>query len=273
MTLTGTHRSDESAVLALEVDDHGVACIKINRPTSMNALSPELVVRLASAWDRVREDECIRCAVVVGEGTRAFCAGADLKLLVPLMSGLRRPTDEWGEQVVANGALIDKALLKGFDVVKPVVAAVNGIAAGGGFELVQGTDLRVMSTHARFTLPEVTKGLFPNGGSTVNLPQQMPYVRAMAMLLLGDVCDADEAYRIGLVNRVEPSEQVLPSALALAQRLAKLSPTSVQAIRRSVRAVRGRSPDDGYRIEAALAEPVFRSDAASAALTYFGSQR
>lgn len=255
--------------LLYEVTTNGVALITINRPDALNALSPELIVQLARVWHLVREDARVRCAVVTGSGPRAFCAGADLKLLVPLMSGRRGAQDPWDQQLLADRSLIDTALLKTFDPVKPVISAINGLALGGGFELVQGTDLRVMAIGAHLALPEVTKGLFPNGGSTVNLPTQVPYAQAMEMMLLGSPCDASQALQMGFVNRVVPAGEVLDQAMSLADRLAQLSPLAVQAIRRSVRAVRGLPAEHGYRTEAAIAEEVFASDAAAKSLAAY----
>lgn len=263
--------TDRSPLL-YEVHSNGVALITLNRPAALNALSPELIVRLARAWRQVHEDHNVRCAVVTGTGARAFCAGADLKLLVPLMSGRRGAQDPWDQQLLTDGTLIDTALLKTFDCGKPVISAINGLAMGGGFELVQGTDLRVMAIGAHLALPEVTKGLFPNGGSTVNLPSQVPYAQAMEMLLLGSTCDASQAMQMGLINRIVPTDQVLDQAMSLASRLAQLSPLAVQAIRRSVRAVRGLPAEQGYRIEAEIADEVFASDAAAQGLAEFQSR-
>jgi enoyl-CoA hydratase len=223
-----------------------VALITLNRPEARNALSPEVVVRLAGAWERVRDDESIRAAVVTGAGDRSFCAGADLARLIPLITGARQPEDDWDHALMKDPALSDRALLRDFDPVKPVIAAVNGFAIAGGMEMLQGTDLRVASENARFGLQEVKWGLFPMSGSTVRLPRQIPYAAAMEILLTGDLIDARRAYELGLVNRVVPQAEVLaPLAAVLGfprRRRSSASSRSVVRCSRRKTLARGREP-------------------------------
>lgn len=250
----------------------GVALVTLNRPQALNALSPELIVRLRDAWLALRDDEAVRVIVVTAAGERAFSAGGDLKLLVPLLS-MRRPAESaWDEQVLVDPGIVSQALLKTLDVDKPVIASINGLAIGGGFELVQGCDLRVMADSARFALQEVRWGLFPSGGSTVDLPRQLPPVRAMEMLLTGDFMTAAEALHHGLVNRVVPPADLAASSLALATALAESSPAAVRAIRRSVRAVYGLPAAAAYARELEIAAPVFASASATEGLRRFASR-
>ena len=123
----------------MKTDGH-VAIVHLNRPAARNALDPRMLVELADCWIRVRDDADIRVAVVTGTGG-AFCSGADLGRLIPLVSGGRPPEDEWDRRVLADRDILGTALLRTFDVVKPVIAAINGHAIAGGMELVQGTDL------------------------------------------------------------------------------------------------------------------------------------
>lgn len=237
-----------------------VAIVTLNRPEARNAINPEVVVRLARAWEQVRDDDDIRAAVVTGAGDRAFCSGADLGQLIPLIAKARDPKDEWDEAVVQDGSLFEKALLRSFDVVKPVIAAINGFAIAGGMELAQGTDMRIGCPEARLGVQEVKWAIFPAGGSTVRLPQQLPFARAMELLLTGDLIDADEACRIGFLNRVVPRAQVVDAALELAEKIARNGPIAVQAIRRSARACLGVPEQEALRIEWRLAQPVFQSE-------------
>ncbi|MFZ5683372.1 MAG: enoyl-CoA hydratase-related protein [Pseudomonadota bacterium] len=237
-----------------------VALITLNRPEARNALSPEMLVRLSDAWIEVRDDPHIRAAVVTGAGEKAFCSGADLGRLIPLMSRARPPEDEWDRRLLADSEVFGRGLLRTFDVVKPVIAAINGHAIAGGMELVQGTDLRIASTAAKFGVQEVKWAIFPGGGSTVRLPRQIPYARAMELLLTGDLITADEALELGFLNRVVPQAEVLRAALDLAERIAANGPIAVQAIRRSARECLGRPEAEAMKIESEMAAPVFRTE-------------
>jgi enoyl-CoA hydratase len=125
-------------VLLFEVRNH-IAYMTLNRPQVHNSISPELVVQMAEAWERINADDDIRIAIVTGAGDKAFCAGADLGRLIPLTTGARKPEDEWDRKVVADKFSIGNAMLRGYDVYKPIIAAVNGFCIAGGMELMQAT--------------------------------------------------------------------------------------------------------------------------------------
>lgn len=248
-----------SDVVTFERNGH-IALITLNRPEARNAISPEMLVRLANAWTLVRDDPDIRVAVVTGAGDKAFCSGADLGRFIPLMSRARPPEDEWDRRLLADKEMLGKGLLRTFDVVKPVIAAINGHAIAGGMELAQGTDLRIAADSAKLGVQEVKWAIFPGGGSTVRLPRQIPYARAMELLLTGDLITAAEAFDLGFLNRVVPPAEVLPAAMELAERIAANGPIAVQAIRRSVRECRGRPEGEAMKIESEMAAPVFRTE-------------
>lgn len=211
-----------------------IAVLTINRPEARNALNPEVLVKLATAWKRVRDDENIRVAVICGTGP-AFCAGMDLGRMIPLITGARPPEDEWDEAVIADPSIGHRALLRDFDTEKPVIAAINGFAIAGGMELVMGCDLRVAADTAKFGLQEVKWAIFPGGGSTVRLPRQVPYSRAMEILLTGEQFTAERMLDYGFLNYVVPAQQVLDKAVELAEKIAGNGPLAVTAVRRSVR--------------------------------------
>ena len=246
------------AVVELEHRDH-VAVITLNRPDARNAIDPEVAVRLARAWETVRDDDGIRVAVVTGTGS-TFCAGADLGRLIPLMNGARQPENEWDEQVLADPRLTSAALLRSFDVEKPVIAAINGHAIAGGMELVQGTDIRIGCPEARFGVQEVKWAIFPAGGSTVRLPVQMPFAKAMELLLTGDLISAEEALAYGFLNHVVASGNVLAKAMEIAAKIAANGPVAVRAIRRSARACLGLPEREALRLESEISGPVFRTE-------------
>jgi len=237
-----------------------IAIITMNRPEALNALSPEMICRLADYWQEVAANPDIRAAIVTGAGPKAFCSGADLGQLIPLFNGSRTPQNEWERRVVEERGLTFTGILRDFDAVKPVVAAVNGFAVAGGCEFLQGTDIRVASEKARFGVQEVKWALFPGGGSTVRLPRQIPYCRAMELLLTGDLISAQEALAIGLINKVVAPEKVMDAAMEYAAKLVKNGPIAVQAIRHSARECLGYPEKVAMEMEAKFSAPVFKTE-------------
>lgn len=246
------------AVVDYRVEDH-IAIVTLNRPEARNAINPEVAVRLARAWEQVRDDDNVRVAIITGTGS-AFCAGADLGQLIPLRTGARQPENEWDQQVVNNPRLSSLALLRNFDAEKPVIAAINGFAIAGGMELVQGTDIRVSSPNAKFGVQEVKWAIFPAGGSTVRLPRQLPYSKAMELMLTGDLISAEEALGLGFLNYVVPAEELLAKSVEIAQKIAANGPIAVKAIRQSARACLGRPEEEALRMELEFATPVFQTE-------------
>ncbi len=238
----------------------GVATLTMNRPDKRNALSPEMVVRLAHAWTEVRDDPGVAVALLTGAAGTTFCSGADLGLLIPLFTRARKPADEWDEQLLADRTLMNTALLRGFDLYKPVVVAINGHALAGGTEILLGTDLRIASSEATFGLTEVRRGIIPAGGSLVRLARQIPYTAAMEIILGGEPVTAEAAYRYGLVNRVVSPAEVLPVARELALRVAKGAPVALRKAKEAVVRTSGVPLDEAYVIESACAAEVMRTD-------------
>jgi enoyl-CoA hydratase len=237
-----------------------IALVTINRPDARNAIDTDVGVGLAETWAQIRDDDDVRVAIVTGAGDKAFCAGADLAKLIPLVQGLREPETDADRKFLADGGMFDRAILRDFDVVKPVIAAVNGFAIAGGMELCHGTDMRIASETAKFGVQEVRWALFPMGGSTVRMPRQLPHARAMELLLTGDFISAEEAFALGYVNRVVPQDKVLDEAMTLAGKIARNGPLAVQAIRKSVRACLGQPEAEGLRIETEIASPIFHTE-------------
>lgn len=227
----------------------GIAILTFNRPERKNAISPQMMLQLADAWLEYRDDPDLRVAILTGAGDEAFCVGGDLALLMPLFTGARAPADEWDRALLANLDKVPVALLKPFELYKPIVAAVNGYALAGGCEILQATDLRVASRTASFGLSEVQRGLVPGGGSMARLARQVPYCKAMEILLLGERMPAEEAHRIGLVNEVVEPGEVMPRAEALARRLARNGPLSLRKIKEAVLRSSGLPLARAYEIE------------------------
>jgi enoyl-CoA hydratase/carnithine racemase len=202
---------------------HGrhIAIVTIDNQPRRNAMTRAMMADLARLWDELERGPC-RAIVLTGAGTRAFCAGADI-------SGDLSASAE-------AARVISHALLKYDSYAKPIVAAVNGDCAGGGVELLLATDIRAAVPTARFGLPEVKWSIYPFGGATVKLIQQIGHVHAMDLLLTGRLIDAAEAARLGLINRVVPAEGLMAWALETAEAIAANSPSAVQAVKRQISA-------------------------------------
>jgi enoyl-CoA hydratase len=237
----------------------GVGWITFNRPAQKNALSPEAVCRLADALRELRDDDALRLGVLTGAGSEMFTSGGDLKRLLPLWTGGREPSDEWDRRVLADPSVMQTALMKEFTLEKPLIAAINGDALAGGFELMLACDLRVAVSHARFGLTEVQRALVPGGGSMVRLPRQMPWARAMEILLTGDPIPAETALQLGLVNRLVAPSELVPAVEALAQRLARNGPLALRAIKRTALETSGVPLAEAFAIEARNSAAVMRS--------------
>lgn len=213
---------------AVTVERRGaVGLITLNRPDALNAVDSRLSAALGEALDQLQADDSLRVGVLTGAG-RAFCAGADLKAIAAGRPITAPEHPEWG-----FAGLVEHP------VDKPLVAAVNGFALGGGTEIVLACDLAVLSQDASLGLPEVTRGLFAGAGGLIHLPRQLPLKVAMEAALVGDPIPPTEALRWGLVNRVVPTTEVLDVALALAERIADNAPLSVRTGKRMVRAAVG----------------------------------
>ena len=239
----------------------GIAILTLNRPERRNAFSPETMVRLAESWKDFRDDDSLRVAVLTGAGNEAFCAGGDLEKLMPLFTGVRKPEDEWDRRLMADVAgVMSTALLRPFELYKPIVAAINGVAVAGGTEILQSTDIRIASSDASFGLSEARRGLVPGGGSMVRLPRQIPHCKAMEILMTGDRISAEEAHRIGFVNEVVPPDRLMPRAMEFAERLAKNAPLALRAIKEVAIRTSGLPLDEAYRIEHELSATVMASE-------------
>jgi len=237
----------------------GVMILTLNRPRVKNALSPQMLVRLAAAWYEFRDSEKLRVAILTGAGDEDFCAGGDLRRTLPLVTGARQPEDEWDRRLMGDLRQFTDAILRDFELYKPVIAAVNGRALGGGTELTNACDLRVAAAHAVFGTPETKVGLLPGGGSLTRLPRQIPYARAMEILLIGDPFSAQEALELGLLNYVVPKENVMKKALELAARLAANGPLAVRKAKEGILRSSGLPLAEAYRVENEVSAAVMAS--------------
>ena len=205
--------------------DGPVLTITLNRPDKRNAINPEVLCRLADAWDELDGDDALLVGIVTGAGGN-FSAGADLDRLVGAMIAGDPPENEFEARIRDDLPVIYKGLLKEHHPAKPIIAAVEGSCYAGGIEILQGFDVRVAAEGARIAVSEVCRGLFPMGGSTVRLPRQIPYAVAMEMLITGQPISGQRAYEVGLVGHVTPDGGTLAKAREIAATIAANGPTS-----------------------------------------------
>jgi crotonobetainyl-CoA hydratase len=247
------------ALVELERREH-IALVTLNRPEARNAISPEVSQAMVALLDEIEADPDLRAIVLTGRG-EVFSAGADLK-------------------VVASGRAGDIANVRGGfagivsrDFPKPIIAAVNGPALAGGFEIVLSCDLVVAADTARFGIPEVQRGLIAAAGGLLRLPKRVPLAIALELAMTGDPIDAERALALGLVNRVAPADRVVDEAFALATRIGDNSPAAVRASRQLVREAAEMSEEDGWRRTIELMMPVFESGDAVEGATAFAEKR
>lgn len=263
--------TNEAAPSLIVERDGPIVTLTMNRPERRNALSIDMIVRLADAWDEIDNDDSVRVAILTG-APGAYCVGGDLS--TGWMGGNRdyEPTEN-ERRAEANPMLIARGLLLSSWVRKPIVAAVNGDCMGGGCEMLQQTDIRVAETHARFAVPEARRGLIAGAGSTMRLKRQIPYAVAMDMLLTGRILDAEEALRWGLVSYLAPTGEGLAKARELAEIVAANGPLSVAASKASAIETGWLPEAEARPIEAAYAAKVTRSKDAQEGMRAFREKR
>lgn len=237
-----------------------IARVTLNRPEHKNTFTPTGFVELARAWEQIEADETVRVVILTAAGDELFSAGGDLGAMIPLFTGARQAQTEAERAFVADPGVVDRALLKTRPLSKPVIAAINGAALGGGFELMQATDLRIAVAHARFALPEVQRAIVPGGGSMVRLPRQLPWAVAMEVLLTGEPISSEQALQWGLINRVVEADELLTTATAMARRIAANGPLAVRAVKACALRSSGVDLEQGFAIERELAAGVMASE-------------
>jgi enoyl-CoA hydratase len=256
-------------------DEEHIVLITIDRPEAMNALDFQDFHDLAESWYRFRDDPDAWVAIITGV-SRCFMAGADLKTYIPEATALQEQIAAGNTEHPAGWSFRDgtAAVLRRVDIYKPIIAAINGPCVAGGMEMLGGVDLRIATPNASFGVLEPARGLFAGGGTTVRLPRQLSYPHAMEFLLTADRYSAEDALRMGLINRIVPEETLLDEARALARRITKNAPLAVQATKESV--LRGLAAPDlrsAYKIEQELAGRVFSSEDAKEGPKAFAEKR
>ena len=227
------------------LEPHGaVIVIRLNRPQVLNALNAPMVAEIAAALERIAADASLRCVVVTGSGSRAFAAGADIA--------------EMQGAAPNAGVAASWAKIAAFD--KPLIAAVGGLALGGGMELALICDIVIAGENARFGQPEINLGIIPGAGGTQRLTRIVGKSLAMEMILNARMLSADEALRVGLVSSVYPAETLLHNALKTAQQIAARAPLAVIAAKKSVNAAFNEHLTAGLSVEREQFAALFGSE-------------
>lgn len=243
--------------IAYDVQD-GIAQIRFNRPEKLNAMTLAMYDELGHAFKAAADDERVRVVILMGAGERAFCVGADLKESIPALARNDIDISAW-----------DAAHLKSLNIDKPVICAVNGLCMGAGFEIMLATDLRIAASTAVFSLPEVSLGIVPAGGTLVRLVRQIGYAAAMEILMLGERFSSEHLLRVGVLNRVVAPEHLSVMVTGWAERLARLSPTALKVTKQAVRELSDLPLQEAFRREAVLGQVAFTSADAKRGLAAF----
>lgn len=226
-----------------ELEGH-IATITLDRPDALNAIDQEMNGELAAAWVRFRDDDEAWVGILTGAGDRAFCAGADLKDLIPAATEQARAGSLTEFNFGGN--------TRDFQIWKPVIAAINGFALAGGLEIALACDIRLAVPRARFGLPEVRWAIMPGGGGTQRLPRLIAPARAMELILTGAQLTADEALQLGLISRIVEPAALMGEARALATALLQNGPLALRAAKRAVLEGLDGSLESGLRLELQL---------------------
>ena len=254
--------SAESRLILVERLGGGVAKLTLNNPP-LNLVTLEMTRRLIEALDEMEGDDAVRAVVVTGTGEKAFCAGSDV-----------------GEFADVRDRVVEKKLAQENEAFgrfeslsKPTVAAIEGLAYGGGCEISMACDLRFTGEGAKFALPEVRLGVVPGSGGLFRLPELVGPAQAMELMYLGKPIDASEAERLGLVNEVVPDGEALPRALDVARSISRQPKEAVAAIKRGVRESLHSSREDSVRLTLELSDHVFKTEDCAEGIQAFFEKR
>lgn len=239
-----------------------IALFTINRPESRNAFTTQMLQQLHESMVDFRNDGDLWVGIITGTGEKAFCGGTDAKERLPILKEHRGSPDV----TPANP-------MRGLELWKPLIAAVNGLALGMGLEITLACDIRVASENARFGLPEVTLGLIPGQGGTQRLPRMIPWCKAAEMILTGKIIDAREANRMGLINEVVSPGDLMSKAKEWAETICQAAPLAVKAAKEAM--IRGCNMDlnNGLRLENALLSYLVGTEDFSEGVKAFGEKR
>jgi len=239
-----------------------IATFTINRPEALNAFNPDCDAELYEALIDFRKDDNLWVGIITGSGEKAFCAGADIKTTLPNIKNYKG--NYWKKAA---------SIYNGLELWKPVIAAVNGLCLGGGMEIALACDFIISSEKARYGLPEVTLGLIPGMGGTQRLARLIPRGKAAEMLFTGSLISADEAYRIGMVNKIVPLDSLMAETKKIAETICQAGPIAVRAAKQALYQGLEMSLDEGIRLEALLMDYITETEDFSEGINAFVEKR
>jgi len=250
-----------------EKKDH-MAILTLNRPEAMNAMNAAMRREMGQAFVDFREDNDSWVLIITGAGDRAFCAGMDLREMAAGLASRGQGEPQQPQQPREP----EISLMAGnTGIWKPIIAAINGVAVGGGLETALACDIRIAADSARMGLSEPKRGIIPGGGGLARLPRLIPLGAAMEIMLTGDLITAQEAYRIGLVNQVVPAAELLTAAKKMAERMMESAPLALRAIKETVMKTRHMSLEEA--LPARFGPNVMASEDAREGTAAFGQKR
>ncbi len=236
---TPTDAKESDQLVLVEYTFGGlIAIITLNRPHADNAITTELAAQLIEILEAIAARSAVRVAIITGSGDRAFSVGGDLYQRKQMTK----------EQWLRQRQVFDRVLYTLRQLRRPIIAAVHGMAYGGGCEIAISTDFIIASDHALFGQPEAIVGLSAGGGSPVLLPHVLPPGRAMQMLMTGEPITAQEAHRLGMVNELHPRDELMTRVLSIAETIASNSPTAVQSVKRAAQMGQGEPVEQAVAI-------------------------
>jgi enoyl-CoA hydratase/carnithine racemase len=245
-----------------------ILILTIDRPEALNALDPATSEELTKAWIEFRDDPALWVAIVTGSGEKAFCAGADLRNMAQFVKMNAIERREQREKNYGMGGIT-----RHLNIWKPIIAAINGVAYGGGLELALACDIRIASENAKMGLLETKWGIIPGQGGTQRLARLVPLGRALEMIFAAESVSAQEAYRIGLVNRVVSQQELCSTAVTLAEKICENAPLAVRAAKESVYRGLDLPIEEGMRFEQFLANLIRDSADTQEGMKAFAEKR
>lgn len=244
------------------VKEGKLAIFTILRPEVYNALNMAAINELRETMTAFQDDPDVLVGIITGAGDKAFCAGADIKDTLSFMKEHRHTPEDF-----------PPSLMRGLNIWKPLIAAINGLALGGGLELALACDIRIAADSARFGLPEVGLGLLPAWGGTQRLTRTVPLAKAIELVLMGTIITAEEACRIGLVNKTVPYEELMPTAREWAGIIAEKAPLATQAAKQAMLRGLGMNLEEGMKLEQALLSGLMGTDDFDEGIKAFSEKR
>lgn len=239
-----------------------IAVFRINRPDKLNVLSVEAMEQFTNAFLDFRDDDELWVGIITGAGEKVMSAGVDIQDYLPLVR--RTAATKWRRP---------SAIMRGMDLWKPLIAACNGLTIGGGLEISLACDLMIASEDARFGLPEAKLGICPGGGGTVRLPRTIPRRLAAEMLFTGKMIDAQEAYRLGLVNKVVPRNELMSEAHKMAEAICESGPLAVRYAKEIMLRTQGMPLDEALRLEDDFATSILFTEDCKEGFSAFADKR